>query len=136
MSTEERLKHLEFVQALVARMAGNSFFLKGWSVTLSAALFALAAKDSNPAFAGVALFPALSFWGLDAYYLRQERLCRRLYDELRLATDLVEIEPFALSVAKHHQHVDGWFRTLWSPTVIGLHGVVLVAILTVMLVLR
>jgi len=46
-SPEERLKHLEFVQPLVPRMAGYSFLLKGWTVTLSAALFALAAKDAN-----------------------------------------------------------------------------------------
>ena len=41
-------KHLEFVQAAVNRMAGNLFLLKGWSITLIAALFALAAKDANP----------------------------------------------------------------------------------------
>ena len=77
------IKHMEFVQAIVTRMGGNSFLLKGWTVTLTAALFALAAKDSNSRFVVVAILPAFSFWGLDAYYLRQERLFRCLYDDLR-----------------------------------------------------
>jgi hypothetical protein len=42
-------------------MAGNSFLLKGWSVTLAAALVALAAKDADLRFAVIALFPALMF---------------------------------------------------------------------------
>jgi hypothetical protein len=45
---ESKLKHLELVQGVINRMAGNSFILKGWSVTLTSALFALAAKDANP----------------------------------------------------------------------------------------
>jgi hypothetical protein len=65
----------------------GQFILVERSVTLSAALFALAARDSNSAFAVLALFPAVPFWGLDAYYLWQERLFRRLYDELRLAPE-------------------------------------------------
>ena len=76
---EDLTKHLEFIQAIIARMAGNSFLLKGWTVTIAAALFALAANDARAVFAMLAFFPALWFWGLDAYYLRQERLFRKLY---------------------------------------------------------
>ncbi len=32
---EQKIKHLEFIQAAINRMAGNSFLLKGWTVTLS-----------------------------------------------------------------------------------------------------
>ncbi len=69
--------HLEFIQNNIGRMAGNSFVLKGWTVTLTAGLLALTAKDYNPVFALVALFPGLVFWGLDAFYLEQERLFRK-----------------------------------------------------------
>ena len=40
-------KYLEFIQQTITRMANNSFLLKGWTVTLSAAIFALAAKDAD-----------------------------------------------------------------------------------------
>ena len=42
---EKKLKHLEFIQGAVGRMASNLFLLKGWTITLIAALFALAAKS-------------------------------------------------------------------------------------------
>ena len=44
---ENKLKHLEFIQTVINRMAGNCFLLKGWAITLVAALFALSAKDTN-----------------------------------------------------------------------------------------
>lgn len=76
-------KHLEFVQAAVNRMAGNLFLLKGWSITLIAALFALAAKDANTSYVLIAYFPLLIFWCLDGYFLSQERRFRALYDQVR-----------------------------------------------------
>lgn len=64
------------IQAVVNRMSVNSFLLKGWSVVLISALFALAAGDSQALFVYIAYFPAIAFWMLDAYFLRQERLLR------------------------------------------------------------
>ena len=43
----DTIKHLEFIQAVITRMAGNSFVLKGWAITLAAAGFALAAKETT-----------------------------------------------------------------------------------------
>ena len=79
--TDDQRKHLELIQAVVNRLASNSFSLKGWCVTLVAAVFALASKDPYPWFFAVGLVPVLTFWGLDAYYLWQERLFRALYDK-------------------------------------------------------
>lgn len=136
MSTD-RVKHLEFVQNAITRMAGNSFLLKGWTVTIAAALFALAAKDTNRRFAILALFPSLTFWGLDAYYLRQERLFRKLFDELRKLPDekYETADVFSMSTTKHSHEVPSWFRTLWTPTILGLHGVVVAAVIVVILLL-
>lgn len=44
---DNKVKHLEMIQAVINRMAQNSFLLKGWSVVLTAAIFALAA-DFRP----------------------------------------------------------------------------------------
>ena len=136
--TEDFRKHLEFIQSIVARMAGNSFLLKGWSVTVTSGLFALSAKDNNPVFAFVALFPSLVFWGLDAYYLRQERLFRKLYDTLISATSDKSpetIEMLSLDTTAFRKQVPGWFRTLFSASVFWLHGVVVAIILLTVLVL-
>lgn len=79
-----RLKHLEMLQQVITRMANNSFLIKGWSITLVSALLAFAAKDEIHIMAWIALLPCVAFWILDAYFLRQERLFRKLYDHCRL----------------------------------------------------
>ncbi|QDT25133.1 hypothetical protein Enr10x_04270 [Gimesia panareensis] len=63
-------------------MAGNSALLKGWAVTLVAATFALAAKDTDIRYILIAYVPTIAFWILDAYYLQQERLFRDLYKQV------------------------------------------------------
>ena len=79
---EKKFKHLDMIQGIVNRMAGNSFMLKGWTVTLIAGVFALASKDVDECYFGIAYIPILIFWGLDSYYLQQERLYRSLYEKI------------------------------------------------------
>lgn len=80
---DKKIKHLELVQGVINRMANNSFMLKGWAVTLVAGVFVLAGKDTDKLYFLVAYIPVIVFWGLDAYYLLQERLYRALYDKVR-----------------------------------------------------
>lgn len=75
------------IQEIIKRMASNSFLLKGWSITLVAAIFALAAKDSNQKFFLITYIPLIIFWMLDTYYLQQERKYRNLYDKVRNLED-------------------------------------------------
>ena len=80
---ENKLKHLEFIQSIITRMANNSFILKGWAVTLVAGIFALSNKDTNQFYAIISIIPVCVFWGLDSYYLQQERLFRSLYNNVK-----------------------------------------------------
>jgi len=66
-------KHLEFLQAAITRMAGNSFLVKGWTVTLTTAIIGLAVKDGGRAIAALGLLPVAMFALLDAFYLALER---------------------------------------------------------------
>lgn len=129
---EKRIKHMEFVQAIIARMASNSFQIKGWSVTIVTALFALAGATTKPIFILIALLPALSFWGLDAYYLWQERLFRKLYKDLQLSFETTgnqneKVKPFSLSTKDYKSEVR-WFKVLRSPTIFIFHGAIIGAI--------
>jgi len=75
-------KPLEFIQAIIVRMAGNSTQMKTWNVALAtAAIGFAAAKDGKPAAAIYAVLPALLFWVLDGYYLALEVRFRELYEE-------------------------------------------------------
>ena len=80
---ENKINHLQMIQGVINRMASNSFALKGWAVTLVAGIFALASRDSDKLYFLVSYIPCVVFWGLDSYYLLQERLYRALYNDVR-----------------------------------------------------
>lgn len=83
MDENDQLKHLEMVQSVINRLAGNSFLIKGWAITISLAGFGLFVNsDYKPAFLVLVAFAAFIFWVLDAYYLKQERSFRRLYEDV------------------------------------------------------
>lgn len=94
-----KIKHLEMIQGVINRMASNSFMLKGWAVTLVAGIMALAAKDTDKMYFLVAYIPIIIFWGLDSYYLLQERLYRELYKKICSTDDDVNIN-FSLAASK------------------------------------
>jgi hypothetical protein len=122
---------LEFIQAIISRLAGNSFLLKGWAVTLAAALLGFAAQSRRPLLGAVALLPALAFWGLDAYYLRHERIFRALYE--RSAARPAASRSLSLRTDAVCGAVASWPRTLLAPAVAGIHGVVVASVLAVTL---
>jgi hypothetical protein len=107
-------EHLEFLQNTINRMCNNSFLIKGWTITFISLLFILAVNDSNYWFLILSLLPLTCFWGLDAYYLRQERLFRKLYDFVREGKIK---EPFTMNTKPLKKYVDNWFLTLFSPTI-------------------
>ncbi len=114
---ENKHKHLEFIQTVITRMGGNSFFLKGWTVTLVAALFALSVEDMNDAYIVMAYFPTIIFWILDGYYLSQERRFRNLYDHVRKLDDK-EID-FSMDItANMKKRKNNWFCSMFSSTVL------------------
>ena len=132
---DRNVKHLEMIQGVVKRLAGNSFTIKGWSITLVSALFALAAKDANERYVVIALFPAFCFWGLDAYYLWKERLFRSLYDAVRTEADKPvdqrSVPPFSMNTGPVASRVDSWFGVLCSKTIVLLHVPIVAAVAAV-----
>lgn len=114
---DSKYKHLEFLQGAINRMAGNLFLLKGWTVTLIAALFALSAKDANQAFALIAYFPLFVFWTLDGFFLSQERCFRALYDHVR-QLDESQID-FSMDTRPYKSEFrNTWFGSMISRTLI------------------
>lgn len=81
MDREVLHKEIDLIQSCITRMANNSFLLKGWAISIIAVVLALADKASNPALLSVVLLiPLLSFWYLDAFFLRTERMYRKMYE--------------------------------------------------------
>ena len=128
---EKRLAHLEMIQGVVNRLASNSFMLKGWTVVLVSALFALTAGEGRVYFVYLAFLPAIAFWVLDGYFLWQERLFRALYDHVRRLKE--EDVDFSMNTSIVKDKVKPWFAVIFSITRLIFHGIVVCAIIIVML---
>lgn len=126
---ENTVKHLEFIQAVITRLGQNSFAYKRWSITLTAAIFVLAVKEAKPQYLFVALIPAIGFWILDAYYLRQEKLFRELYNAVRKGK--LENDPFSMDILPYNNNVPTWWAICWSNTIVYLYFPIVVIIVVV-----
>ena len=127
MEIDRKIKHLEFIQGVINRLASDSFRMKGWCVVLVAALFILLAREGRIEFIAVALVPVIAFWGLDGYFLWQERLYRALYDHVRtLGEDQIDFSmdagPFRTSRGCT------WSRTTFSRTLFVFYGALAIAV--------
>jgi len=131
MSEEEKmLAHLQMIQAVIERMGRNSFHVKTWSAALATGWLALVPRGDTPAgYPGwLVLLPFLPFLllaGLDGYYLWQERLFRRLYDEVRQS----ETSDFAMDTSRGSVEVRCW-NALFSRTVLAYHAAILLLVVS------
>lgn len=114
---DNKIKHLEFIQLVITRMNINSFLLKGWTVTLMAAVLAFSAKDSDTKYFWIAFAGIIVFWGLDAYYLLQERLFRCLYNDVRQKDEVNIDYNMDTSNCKKIPH-NNWINCILSPTIL------------------
>jgi hypothetical protein len=137
---DERIKHLELIQAVVARLGNDGFLMKGGALTVAGAFNGFAIDKANWHLALASIFPTVTFWGLDAYFLRCERLFRCLYSKVR-AKDQV-IKPFFMGATgkwftrlatggDNDDDVDSWWRTGWSGTLLAFYGAIVLAVLAV-----
>jgi len=117
---EFMLKEVEIIQDIIKRMAHNSFLIKGWAITLVVGILLLKGPGTYQIF--LAFIPLIAFWYLDAYFLRQERLFRKLYDWVvthRLHTDesLFDMSTGSRSGEDFEKKVDSIFRTMFCNTI-------------------
>ena len=125
--------HLNILQDVIRRMAGNSASCKNWCVVLVAAMLVLVARTDTPAYALLALLPTLLFCILDAYYLALEQAFRRSYDDFVCKlhrgevalTDLYRVVPTG-RIPRQMMRV-----SLWSTAVWPFYGMLAAAILLV-----
>jgi hypothetical protein len=80
---ELRIKHLEMVQSVIARIASYGAAIKNWCITVTTAVCGFSISSQKPFVAFLALLPIATFSLLDAQYLRVERRFRTLFDQLR-----------------------------------------------------
>jgi hypothetical protein len=118
------IAHLNMLQGIITRLAGNSAQCKTWCITIVAAVVAFAGALKNEKIVALAIIPLAIFGFLDAAYLANEKAYRDLYN--RLAAKIRDgtyrlADCFVLSAptdASHHI----WAHVSWSvwPVYLGL----------------
>ena len=130
---DKTIAHLGIIQAVITRMGANSFLLKGWSITLVAAIFTLSAKDADHRFGLLAYFPVIVFWGLDGFFLHKEKLFRKLYEEVANAN--IASDVFTMNTEAVRGMVPSLQVVIFSKTLLIFHGSIVAVVLFAMFVI-
>lgn len=115
--TEDQRKHLEFVQAVIARLFRSSSSAKSWGLTVAMAAFGFSSARAVPFIAVLGLVTVCFFGLLDSYYLREERLFRMLYDDARKG----RIEVYSMNKNAYRDRCS-WHGVIRSWSVVGFYG--------------
>jgi len=127
---ENRLKHLEFIQATIVRMASNSFIIKGWAITLVIILFTVISSIDVENSCTIVLFISIAmFWVLDGFFVSRERSFRSLYDHVRkLKTEEID---FSMDISDFTKGKNGWFRSVFSGTLVIFYILLILSMLII-----
>ncbi len=112
-------KEIDLIQDTIKRMAFNSFLIKGWTITLVVATLLVKKGAQEP---WIALIPLVVFWFLDAYFLWQERLYRKLYDWVVENRPFTEEYLFNMNAYRFRGEVQSRFRIMFSVTLGWFYG--------------
>lgn len=117
--SDDRRKHLDYIQAVIGRMASNSGVAKGWALTVATASYGYALTRPAWPVAVVGVLAMVMFGLVDANYLRQERLFRHLFDQARLG----RVDVYVMDTSGYHS-VQGCGRAavIWSWSVLWFYG--------------
>ena len=129
---EYMLKEIDLIQDIIKRMAFNSFMVKGWAITL--VVVALLLKGTQYQ-VWVAFIPLLVFWFLDAYFLLQERMYRKLYEWV--VNNRLETEEylFDMDANRFRDKVQSIPRIMCSITLVLFYGFIAILIIIYTLIL-
>jgi hypothetical protein len=128
------IAHLNMLQGIITRLAGNSAQCKTWCVAIVSALFGLAGATKAGRIAGAAIIPIAVFGFVDAAYLANERAYRDLYNAIvaRIRDRNYAITDFGnLSAPANAGHYI-WAFGSWSvwPVYLGLVAAYLIVVLS------
>ncbi|HDP76567.1 MAG TPA: hypothetical protein ENN49_12060 [Bacteroidales bacterium] len=127
------IKEIELIQNIIKRMAYNSFMIKGWAITL--VVVSLLLKGTEKYQIWIAFIPLLIFWFLDAYFLWQERMYRRLYEWVIKNRLKTEEYLFDMNAYRFKDKVQSRVRIMFSITLGWFYGSIAILIIIYALVL-
>ncbi|BDU86409.1 hypothetical protein [Clostridium perfringens] len=127
-------KEIDLIQACINRMSQNSFYLKGWMITLLGILLAL--KPSNIVLVNFALILiTVAIWYLDSSYLRYEKQYREVYKWVITERVKGNIENlYDLDIKRFDKKVDSRIKIMFSGVLAIFYGVIFTVLIITFLV--
>ena len=121
--------HLQILQSVIQRMAGNSTSCKAWCITIVSAILVLIADKGKPNLALLAFLPTFLFLALDAYYLALEKAFRSSYNSFvkKLHNNELHFEDL-FSVIPRGDMTNHQMEALGSFSVWGFYGVLAILV--------
>ena len=126
------LKEIDIIQDIIKRMAFNSFMIKGWTITLVIVTLLLRGAEYQIC---IAFIPLLVFWFLDAYFLWQERMYRKLYNWVISNRLKTEEYLFDMDAYRFQDKVQSISRIMFSITLGWFYVSIIILIMIYALVL-
>lgn len=126
-------KEIDLIQSCISRMARNSFLIKGWSITLIVITWAILNNKGGPCLSLLLLLiPIFLFWVLDGYFLRLERMYRKMYEWVLKARleDGNFSKLYDLNPSRFQTDVGSWLEVMFSKTLLSFY-LTLVAIVVI-----
>ncbi len=135
ISMEELHKEIDLIQGCINRMANNSFLLKGWLVSIIAVILALSPDELNKFIVAVTMIlVTVSFWYLDAFFLRTEKLYRKMYEWVLEKRREGETEfQYDLNPHRFNGQVESIVKVMFSKTLRWFYGMILFLIVVVII---
>jgi hypothetical protein len=127
-------KEIDLIQDCIKRMANNSFLIKGWTVSLIAVVLALA-KDKIDFFyiCLILLVPVLCFWYLDTFFLRTEKMYRKMYEWVINNRMTSDERMYDLNPKNYESEVDSTFKVMFSKTLKVFFGIPTLILIVIIL---
>lgn len=128
-------KEIDLIQTCITRMAGNSFLLKGWMLTVVAAVWAFTiSANSTITVCAALLIIILAFWHLDAFFLRTEKMYRKMYEWV-LIERKKDNEAFLYDLNPHRfdAEVGPHFKVMFSLTLRYFYGIPFLLIMAILI---
>ena len=128
--------YLAMIQAVISRMANNSFLVKGWAITIISGILSFAAaKRLNPSIYFVATAVTIAFCIIDCFFLKTEKLYRNLYKKVvnKGLEDLSQVRFFDLDISnckdKNTKIINIFFaNSIWPLYLTILLGILFIAL--------
>lgn len=122
MATEKQdnlHKELDIIQSIISRMANNSFLIRGWAMTLMSALIAFGKESifnhpNGGYYLAVMIGIIIPFWWLDAFYLFNERVYRKIYQRAINDPDAVNRTRYDLAPAHLKKETGSIWKIMWT----------------------